>query len=180
MTDWFHNDDLFFSQLARGHEFAAHVGQLLTDEGLYVVVPEMNADRRPRRTADSPVDGDYRDEAYFKTSEKDMWVEGLSVEVKSRDLRFTSPRDYKYSTAFVDTVAGWEAKAEKPVAVVLISQVTRRPVVVSVRNWETEWTIRTVFDRKRQISVTNYEVAREKLKTWEQFVTWLKGRNESS
>jgi hypothetical protein len=51
---------------------------------------------------------------------------GKIIEVKSRSSTcvFTNPGDFPFDDVFVDTVAGWERKEQKPYAYVFVSQDT--------------------------------------------------------
>src|SRR4051812_43591168 len=112
--DWFENEELFLRQLAIGHQQARYAAGVLRERGIPVQVTPMEV-------------RDTVDDRHRFSDEYDLLVgEGRTaiVDVKSRDLSFTAPDDYPYATAFVDTVAGWDAKTHKPVAILLVSQVT--------------------------------------------------------
>jgi hypothetical protein len=88
VTDWFKNDRLFFSQLATGHAFAEYAASELRRRGITVAVTPME------------VRDDVADRHRF-ADEYDLLVGGgqsAIVDVKSRDLDFTSPTDYPYAT----------------------------------------------------------------------------------
>ena len=98
------------------------------------------------------------------------------IEVKSRRLNFRNdPITYPYSTAFVDTVIGWDKKDPKPLAVVLISQNTNGMLVVPVST-QPNWTQNASFDRVRQINENWYQVSKKELRTFNELVFWLKDR----
>ena len=114
--DWFDNDELFAELLRTGHQWAERVARELRTHGLHVSVTPMAW----RESIECR--GEFSDEI-------DLTV-GLrrrkTIDVKSRNLAFTSPEDYPYETALVDTVSGWQAKPRKPAAIVLVSQITAR------------------------------------------------------
>lgn len=162
MTAWFDDDALFVSQLRTGHEFAEYVAERMMREGLAVrVTPiEIRADIEDRhRFAD----------------EHDLTVgrhRELRIDVKSRNLRFTSAADYPYPTALVDTLSGWRAKIRKPSAIVLVSQVTGAMLVIP-RSTEPHWAVRRRTDRVRNIDDSFLEVPTSLLKPLDELVTWL-------
>ena len=160
--DWFRNDALFFEQLGIGHAHAEYVARRLREYGLEVDVTPMEI-----RT-------DIDDRHRFK-DEHDLTVgtrNRCRIDVKSRDLRFTGVHDYRYATAFVDTVSGWDAKVTPPKAIVLISQVTRAMLVVSVKDRDC-WVAKERFDRKRRIDDAYHMVATSRLRPFEALVAYL-------
>jgi hypothetical protein len=60
----------------------------------------------------------------FTRLDQDLIVNGRVLEVKARDVYFTTPQDYPYSTVLLDTVDGYNAKAEKPHGYVIVSALT--------------------------------------------------------
>ena len=160
-TPWAENDELFRRELEEGHRWASKVGALLEAEGLQVAVTPMEW-RATLADADQ------------FASEYDLLVEGQIVDVKSRRLDFTGAHDFPYRTVIVDTVAGWDAKPVKPVAVIDISQKTGGVFVVPVSTFP-EWRQEPAYDRVRQIREVNYTVARDLIRPLEDFVTWLRG-----
>lgn len=163
--DWFDNDDYFVEQLEVGHAHAEYVAARLREHGLTVDVTPMEI-----RT-------DIDDRHRFR-DEHDLTVgtrRPCRIDVKSRDLRFTGIHDYRYETAFVDTVSGWNAKATPPMAIVLISQFTRAMLVVSVKDRES-WVAEKRFDRKRRIEDAYYMVATSRLRPFEELVAYLQKR----
>lgn len=98
------------------------------------------------------------------------------IEVKSRRLRFTDdPSTYPYATAFVDTVSGWNKKQPKPLAVVLVSQLTTAKLVVPVST-QSQWGRVNAYDRVRQFQENWYTVNKQLLVPFPQLVKWLYDR----
>jgi hypothetical protein len=165
-SDWFTNDELFAEQLKTGHDHAVRVAERLRAEGLSVAITPME------------MRVDINDRHRF-IDEHDLTV-GVTrpcrVDVKSRTLHFTGVEDYPYPTAFVDTVGGWEAKVNKPMAIVLISQPTGAMLVVSVRDAPLGWTRERHYDHGRGIHDSFYMVSREQLRIFDQLVRWLHDR----
>ena len=168
---WFENDELFFDELSTGHRFTELVATRLRERGVAAEVTPMER----RRTID--------DRGEF-SSEIDLFAgtDRKPIEVKSRQLTFgTDPRSYPYRTAFVDTVSGWDAKTRKPVAVVLVSQLTQEMLVVPPSR-RAHWTVERKHDRVRNITDSWYCAPRGYLRTFDQFVEWLlpDARSEST
>jgi hypothetical protein len=165
--DWFENDPLFRAQLEAGHAAAEIVANRLRSEGIVVEVTPL----RWRENIEA------RKEF---VDEFDLRVGSLRpclVDVKSRNLKFSGPRDFPYPTAFVDTVSGWEAKTHKPVAIILVSAFTHGMAVIG-RSTRPHWVARPGFDNVRKIQDSWYHIPREKLETFEKFVLWLRARED--
>ena len=92
--------------------------------------------------------------------------------MKSRSFPFHSVEDYPYSTAFVDTVEGWRAKASKACAVAVVSQKTGGIVIVPVST-QSMWGVSRVFDSKRGFEVNVLECPKALLRSFEEFLAWL-------
>jgi hypothetical protein len=165
LSDWFSNDELFRRELEEGHIHAADVAARLRASGLPVAVTplEWRQSIEDRHT--------FSDEIDLTVGTRHP----SRVDVKSRRLIFDGPGDYPYPTALVDTVAGWEAKARKPVAIVLASQHTGGLAVIRVSTRQ-EWTTRRRFDDVRRIEDDFYEVDRHLLASFDEFVAWLRRR----
>lgn len=165
-ANWFQNDALFFEQLQAGHHYATTVAARLTDAGLAVGVTPME------------IRANIADRARF-VDEHDLTVgaaDPCRIDVKSRDLAFSSSDDYPYPTAIVDTVAGWNQKTHKPRAIVLVSQTTEAMIVVSARDAPHQWTVERRHDRVRKIHDQFYMVTRDRLRTFDELVHWLRER----
>ena len=101
------------------------------------------------------------------------------IEVKSRKLGFNSdPDSFPMPTAFVDTVSGWRKKEKLPLAIVLVSQMTGKILVVPVTT-SSNWKTIKSFDRKRKIEDLWYTVSKDLLKEYKVFLDWLIKRQEN-
>lgn len=159
--DWFDNDELFKKEMRTGHRYALLVGQRLKAAGLDAVVTEPTF--RPTIEARH----EYADEA-------DITVGEHIVECKSRALLFEETSDsYPFTTAFVDTASGWNRKTHKPVAVVLVSQVTHGMLAVPAKT-EAMWETQAAFDQKRGINDTWLACPRNLLRPMADLIGWLK------
>ena len=103
----------------------------------------------------------------------------VRVDVKSRRLRFTGPNDYPWPTALVDTVSGWSAKADTPVAIVLVSQEAGGLAVIRASTQD-RWSVRRRFDNIRKLEDDFYEVAKDLLATFGDLVDWLLQRDRGA
>lgn len=120
----------------------------------------------------------FKDRAELENEQDVILGEGPQcVEVKSRNLSFTDdPLSFPYSTAFIDTVSGWEKKTPPPLAVVLVSQITRCKLVIPVSEKQSFWKTRRSYDRIRKHPDTWYEIDKSRLKKFSDFSIWLKER----
>jgi hypothetical protein len=166
--DWFDDEAKFVSRLGTGHRYAESVAARLRERGLRVEVTPMEV-------------REHVDDRHQFADEIDLRVGNSRrrVDVKSRGLVFTGPHDYPHPTAFVDTVSGWERKAHKPCAIVLISQRTNGLAVIR-RSTRSDWTREWAFDHDRQIRDLFFMVAIEKLATFDEFVAWLISHDAAS
>lgn len=73
----------------------------------------------------------------------------VSVEIKERSLKFSSPEDYPYDTVFVDDMRGLSRERVGHIAYVYISKPTQRWVWLTTLDRDDSWTEQVVFDRGR-------------------------------
>lgn len=164
--DW--NSLLFREQAAIGQSWAERVAADLNGKGVdcYATPLEFATDVQDRQRFENEQDIVFR------------WQTGC-IEVKSRNLPFTSdPSSFPYRDALVDTVNGWVKKKPKPLAVVLISQITGEKLVVP-SSTQDQWTTIVTFDRVRRHPDKWYLVDRNKLKPFSEFADWLSERQQS-
>lgn len=161
------NDDLFFSEARRGHEHALKVGARLLAAGLFVQVNPLTF------RSDVSRRHDYKDEidVFAMPAAGSLPV---PLEVKSRNLKFTSRDDYRYPTVFVDTRSGWDRKAVKPKAVVVVSQQTGAALVVPAKT-QKDWHVVAKHDHVRGINDEWYECPLALTRTFAELVDWLRG-----
>lgn len=165
MSDWFDNDEVFFRELDVGHKWAEVVTGRLREHG----VPAEQTDKVVREHVDDR--HDFADEIDVQVH---LPNGTFLIECKSRDLAFTNdPATYPFSTAFVDTVSGWERKTSKPRAVVLISQRTGALLVINVKATEASWTTIRKFDRIRKINDQWLQAPKSRLSTFDWLVRFL-------
>lgn len=167
---WMENEKLFRSELTEGDQWTRQVGKDLIEAGIAegrIVIPEFHI----RESVD--------DRFKFQ-NEKDIVVtmpEGqlpVVIECKSRRLEFgDDPASYPYSTAFVDTVTGWERKIPTPFAVVLTSRTTGSHLCIAPRTSKDRWKVTKKHDRVRNITETFYECPRAALLPFEALIERL-------
>ena len=164
---WSENDELFFSELDKGHAFQSIVADIFRQKGFLVEQPK----KRVRKHISEA--------AKFAENEIDLLVgsenKKILFEVKSRNLYFTKPENYPFDTAFVDTVSSWDQKRKKPAATILISQKTKSIVVVPSSSFS-QWKEEKKRDRVRDIEDTWWTVPVKCLKTLDDLCKWLKTR----
>lgn len=151
----------FIEQLKIGDSWAEYVANQITEVGKFALAT-------PTKIAQS--EEEIKD---FTENEKDILLSrDRTLEVKSRSFHFTDISDYPYATVFVDTVEGWLAKRQHPVAVCVVSQKSGGVVVVPVSS-AGMWGRKRVFDSKRGFEVDVLECPKGLLRSFEEFLAWL-------
>lgn len=97
----------------------------------------------------------------YTKGQKDLSVNGFTLEVKSRTLEF-SEESYPYATVFVETVDGFKKKTKKPDFYVFVSQKTG--CMLFLRTDPESWSVKKTFDRARKTPETVYEARKELLR----------------
>ena len=162
-SDWGYDDNFFRKEAQIGQTFTEIVANYLNYNGIKCRATELEFAK------------DVADRERFKTHEQDIIFDLMPgcLEVKSRRLQFfPDPNSYPFSTAFVDTVSGWDAKAEVPLGVVLISQMTSSMLVVPPSS-KNLWTQYSSYDRFRKIHETWYQCPKTELKHIDLLVDFL-------
>ncbi len=160
MTSWSKNDDLFLSELKSGFDWQSLPALFFKLHGLSVEMPDL-------RVRDSIRD------AHNWLNETDLIVNGHFIEVKSRNESFITSRSFPYSTIFVDTVSGYDAKEKKPTAYIMISRPTGSMLCLRANN-SNGWTTERKHDRVRKIWDDFYVAPRENLQTLDALVKFIK------
>jgi hypothetical protein len=117
---------------------------------------------------------------YMTKFEKDIEFKNMPgcLESKSQSQNFTSdPKEFSRPSIFVDTLSGWYAKETKPLATVLISQVSKEILVVPTST-EPYWYSYTGYDRYRKIEETWLCCPKEHIRPFSDLVDWLLKRQE--
>ena len=156
---WIEDEDLFFSELREGYEWQKEVCSRLRAYGLIVQLPALSV-----RTNVS--------EIYKYKNELDLRVNGKIVEVKSRRLSFTSPQDFPYECALVDTVNGYDQKSPKPTFVLSISRETGSIIGVHGAS-QPFWYKRKMFDNIRYIRDLFYVCRRKYMLTLDEILRYF-------
>lgn len=157
---WSQNDELFISELKAGHEWQMLAACFFKLHGFEVEVPELSI-RNSIKQAGNWI------------SSVDLLLNGKKIEIKSRNEVFSSPQSFPYDTIFVDTVSGYDAKAEKPLAYIMISRPTG--CMLCLRSDKPNaWKIEEKFDRVRKIKEKFYVCDKKYLQTLDCLVGFLK------
>ena len=162
---WFENDELFFEECKKGQAWQEYVGKYLESQGVKTEVAELSF-------RDNPNVKDYSNDEAGRwamarqkmnnarkeyVNSKDIVIPNVGyIEVKSRNIKFTNPSDFPYSTVIIDTVAGYNQKKPKPILYVSVSQKTGA-MIATEGNVADRWSKQKRFDRVRKISEVNYE-----------------------
>lgn len=156
------SDEIFRREATIGQEYAELVAARLCEKGINAEATELTFAASEEEIAD------YEDE-------QDVVLDtGHCVEVKSRNLNFTDdPKSFPYTTAFVDTVAGWRKKKNKPVAVIFVSRATKDMLVI-MGDTDSKWGHVKKFDRIRKHYDTFHIVPRKMLLSFEEAVEEIK------
>lgn len=109
---WIEDLDYFRDQCLLGKEFERFVAAKLSKHDIQVSVED-----------DGIRDSIGQIARYTKTS-GDLKIKGWPFEVKSRNVRFTTPDDFPYWPMFVDTVKSFDQKSIKPKGYIFVSQPT--------------------------------------------------------
>jgi hypothetical protein len=156
---WAQNDQLFFKELKEGHAWQHLPAMFFSLCGLTVEIPELS------------VRGSIKDAGKWLNT-VDLVVNGLDLEIKSRNERFTSCFDFPYPTAFVDTKNGFDAKEKKPFAYVMISRPTGG--MVWTPSNPDSWSVEQRWDRVRRIRENFYLVNKKDLLSMDTLIMELK------
>lgn len=162
--------DLFLQELAIGSQWAEYVAKELTARGVPCAATEMRVAQTQEEIKE------------FTENDQDVvLLDGSGhFEVKSRRLKFNTIFDYPFDTVFLDTVSGWKQKKQKPIAYLIVSQVTGAIIAVPT-NSERRWTKKTAFDKVRQFTDTWNEAHRHDMLSFKEFVQEFKeSQRESS
>lgn len=140
---WSENDELFKKELEQGYKWQLRVAEYMRKCGLSAEIPELTFRENIK-------------EASKYSDLEDIICNGKVIEVKSRKLRFTSPKDFPFDTMLVDTVSGWESKERKPDAYVCVSTITGAMIALSAAT-HPRWKKVKRYDATRQITDWFYE-----------------------
>ena len=167
IDSWLQNSSLFIKELESGHKWAQYAAEYLFENGI---------DAR----CGSLVIRDSIDDRHAFHNEKDITFCSMPgvIEVKSRRLSFgSSPNSYPKDSAFVDTVNGWKRKDPKPLAVVLVSQITKHMLVIPTST-SPKWKTFASRDRVRGIEDTWITADRSLLRPISELIDWLLARQD--
>jgi len=167
---WIDNDELFFSELLKGREAELTVAAKLLGYGMGVYVPPFQVHTK-RTKAEAEAD------RLWYADSHDLWIghplakRWTPIEVKSSSRDFTCIEDFPFSSPYVDTVSGWEAKKPKPLAIVVLSQTRGGCIVIPASSLHKWLKIRGV-DHVRHIEDTWYACPKEECKTLKDLADW--------
>jgi hypothetical protein len=149
--------------MTEGHKYGRYIADKLELEGISCTVPDLylveSMEEIPHMTQ----------------TEKDIIIDrtGDCLEVKSRNIEFTSIDDFPWGNIIVDTVSGYKAKMQKPMAYVMVSQPTGCAFAV-MSDTEQHWTTKRLNDKQRGHSDNFYVVTREHFVSFDYLVNAIK------
>lgn len=153
----------YVASFYEGGRWASKVADMLNDAGV-------RCEATPIRIASDNMERDY-----MTKHEQDIvfgWSDQcLEVKSSSRDFTF-DVQAYPFASLFVDTVSGFDAKAQTPLAYVLISQITSEAVCISPKSLDT-WRKVNTYDKKREIMEWFYSAPKSALIPFGSLVQFL-------
>lgn len=158
--------DSFLESLRLGYKWQEYVAGVLVKAGIEV---------RQSPLEIAKTEGEIR---RFTENEQDLIANGEYIEVKSRSLNFSSPSDFPFTTAIIDTVYGWKRKRVKPFSILIVSQQTGGIAVVDGGDRDS-WTVGRDYDKRRGQMIVNYHVPKDRLLGLDWLVERLKGKDAS-
>lgn len=157
---WSANTDLFLKELRAGYDWQILPLFFFRLHGLPAEMPALTI-RKDIAEADR-----------WKDSQ-DITIGTNAIEVKSRNEEFTSSDSFPYPTAIVDTVSGYDAKQQKPLAYVFVSRPTG--AMLCVRGTSSyRWTKTKKRDKVRNISDEFYVCPKSELRSMSALIRTLK------
>lgn len=146
---WFGNDKLFKQELIKGILWQLYVAEKFRHMGYDV-----------NRIDISMTPGPVEKREDFVNS-KDLIAGGKLIEVKSRNVEFTSADDFPYDTLFIDTKDGFDKKKDKPEMYVCVSQITGAACALDVSKTKDLWEVTRTWDTVRKINLVAYAAKKE-------------------
>lgn len=156
------SDEIFRREATIGQKYAELVAERLRENDINAEATELTFASSEEEIAD------YADE-------QDIVLDtGHCIEVKSRNLEFgDQPKSFPYPTAFVDTVAGWKKKVNKPLAVIFVSRKTDQMLVI-MGDTDHTWGHVKKFDRIRKHYDTFHIVPKKMLLSFDEAVELIR------
>ena len=148
-----------------GHAFNKIVAMRLESEGISAEVPEFSFAQSKEEIKD------------YTLNDKDVIVGDNVIEVKSRNLSFSdNPDSFPYDDLIIDTVSGYEAKDPKPIAYVMVSQVTGGMFIFPTA-FSNSWRVERKYDRYRKHEDNFYLAPKTFARPFSQLINKLKETN---
>ena len=97
----------------------------------------------------------------------------LTIEIKERNLTFTTPEDFPYDTVFVDDLRGLGKESLRPFAYVFLSRQTGEWVWVTPLDQDESWSEKVVRDTTRGHEMGMLVCPRSHLRPAQQLIDYL-------
>lgn len=123
-------DPTFVNDLLESKSSIWTAAQILNNIGLTVTIPPTNIRPNPEQRMDYSDNGDL--------------VLNLRVEVKRRNLHFTSTQDYPFPTIIVDVCHKYNNPQTKPLFYLIFNQTMTHIAIIHCATTEQYWTTRTI------------------------------------
>lgn len=149
----------FLNRKKKGDEIEAYATQKLIDAGVEAHQPQME-EGLPT-------------EQYTKF-QIDIMANDKILEVKGRNVKFTSVEDFPYPTIFVEGTGGFDKKERKPDFYINVSHQTGDIIALDVAETESKWTKQQVRDNARGFSFNMYVSETKDWISFEELVRRLK------
>lgn len=122
MSSYFSENVRAKARVKEGLQWEDWLADLLRDEGFDNII-----------TGSREIGETFTDrQQYF--GEPDIVInDWLHIEVKARDLRFTTPETFPFNTIWIEDPTGWDRKEPKPLYIAVISKPTKIVLGLRVR-----------------------------------------------
>lgn len=161
---WIENHALAIAQFEIGWAWQRFVGSFFAAHGLTVRLPKLEIRESIEQVPEF-------------SDQWDLDVAGHRIEVKSRNVRFTSdPGSFRWDRPFVDTVRGYDGYNVKPIAYVFVSQITGALLSTPANEKErgNHWQVASRRDSVRQINEDFYTTSRHRVSSIDLLVNRLR------
>lgn len=158
---WSENNELFIKELTEGFAWQSIPMMFFKLHNFDVQMPNLEIREDSIKNASQ----------FFNS--KDLYVNNLRIEIKSRKEKFTSPESFPYNTAIIDTVKKFTGRTDKPVAYVMISRDTGSMLWVDATRND-DWDIIERFDNTRKFREKFFVVEKNRLLPMNLLVNALK------
>ena len=156
-----YDNESFLKRFDGSHPHVQRVARMLREAGIDVDVPS------PR------IRGALAEAEEFSKKEMDILLPASNeiIEVKSRNIAWRDLADYPFDDMIVDTVSGFDKKARKPLAYVIVSALDLRGTpLIAFSAGRSKWTKEQRYDKVRGLRDWYYHAAKKNITTFDELV----------